>query len=594
MPIYPPLQGLDKGSSSEPNDLLNPLKQALQNLSQFLCLDESASYPLITLYHIDAGEPAITRDIAGFSKGFFASLFDTHSHVEAEHKKQQIVQNLQQSIDTIKSYYPSLERFQSGSPSEQDFLLLVLSLIHRFNLLAAKVSVKPSSLKDTIARHFYQKAGWLLNDALEPIILPPLQKALPSIHQHQFSLQPIAGLEVHKIASFAQDFYLQERDLFIMKAATLVGAQELSTLEAVKKLRAGMCSIRVKSEKAQTPEKSIISIQQQISSFPGEALIVEGEFERPLALPDHPIPIVDSFHFSKTSKQTGFPYPSQYCGFALSEKLIPFCPQRIASMPLFAVLYEKKWAVAKELFPEGRFYERAKKNLQLKKTWSDQAKERFVALHEEFALSMCEAANQSGQGQAIRPFFKALAQIESPFAHLSEVYQLISEAFIQKLLDKLYEDWPSLLIQVRQETDLEKRRSYCEEVFQKEELKNRQELIQLSQQASSELQQATFSFILALGPILAGAAKGIFLQHLSEHLKFPPPELSSFQKKVQIALYRQLLTFLEECEALSLEPKSLFDLLEKDVNLFKNEAVPSDLAAQVADELESYYLKRSQ
>jgi hypothetical protein len=108
------------------------------------------------------------------------------------------------------------------------------------------------------------------------------------------------------------------------------------------------------------------------------------------------------------------------------------------------------------------------------------------------------------------------------------------------------------------------------------------------------------AYLLLQGPLLGKAYQSIGLQYLSEKMGFPPPLIGDFERKLQICAYKQLLTFMDDCEAEKhhiIDPDQIKnDLLirwESDLQTLQTELdEEKSIAESIVDELEVYYNTR--
>ena len=117
----------------------------------------------------------------------------------------------------------------------------------------------------------------------------------------------------------------------------------------------------------------------------------------------------------------------------------------------------------------------------------------------------------------------------------------------------------------------------------------------LNSEKSENLEKCTFDYIICMGQLMADASYQILLQHMSETIGFLPPKLGIFEKKIQAALYRQLISFQNELQSgISSKQESLDHFIaeiETDIANFKAVFFEElrGPAIEIVNELESYY-----
>ena len=124
-----------------------------------------------------------------------------------------------------------------------------------------------------------------------------------------------------------------------------------------------------------------------------------------------------------------------------------------------------------------------------------------------------------------------------------------------------------------------------------------QEIGNLKQLASNSRDQLRWQYIECLGWYLGEAANLIMLQYLSEDFIFPPPILTSFANKLQIAAYQQVSDFFYELtlqdENINHVYKLIKDELNADIKIFsKNDDQNRKIDDHLNLVLANYYQER--
>lgn len=419
------------------------------------------------------------------------------------------------AIKDVKRYHPIV----NGSVSEESKKLSerVLHSISSFN----KLSHTPTRWYQKLFLFFFKKKPLKKTISLQP----------PS---HQKKLEQVSTI-------LTQALLKQEEDAFRMKAITLIKKKGIifpSIEEALK-------TIRETPIYTSTPisASSILVLSQTLTPFPGETLILKGSFKRTPKGPLPSTPISDSFELSTKSIQTGFPYPSQHTGWALSDALIPLHPHQIEELPLLDKLFTKKETIANAFFDQKPLKKHAQALIRLKEKAVQEQPDSFINLHQQLCFSILSAAPKhlvsSTASGSIIAFYEWIAMQPSPYMESSKwwrefIYQFLTlpfetlqESWIeQKNLDLLNED-PKLSLATAKE-------------ILRDDLKNRM--------ISQETPEVVQNFYHSLKPILAVSAQNLFLQSVSEVIEFHPPQLSCFEKKLQSLAFTQLQDYIAELE----------------------------------------------
>ncbi len=178
----------------------------------------------------------------------------------------------------------------------------------------------------------------------------------------------------------------------------------------------------------------------------------------------------------------------------------------------------------------------------------------------------------------------------SPYPLLAFAYQTAADIFLNKPSHELYEQWL-----IYGNPTLDRRRSpndrlaAAKEILRDAKTLAAQSITLLSDSATPQ-ETITWQYSLTVGEALFCAAEEIALQKMSEKLHTPPPPLSPFAKRVQLATYRQLELFVAELES-DTGLTSLATTLDEEIALFSNSAPPETYAnaQRICDELQRYY-----
>jgi len=530
----------------------------------------------------------------------------------------QIHQEIGKAIEVIKSHYPHIQKFKKGTPDEQKLASSTLEAIKKYNHLLANAELKPTSWRDLISRFFYEKCGMTINKEFpkNPIELPPQPASVQVVYSNATNKkisQRVESAAVQssskKISSFMQtaaihqeDLYSkQEADAFRVKAISLLrnhGIGFTSATDEFLSIRLTPIQATIQTTPSENSPLTKIIMRQVLTPLPGEELEFKGEFQRNIKTLKHSFPISESFVVTAKSHQTGFPHPSQHCGWSLSDQLIPLYPQQLELLPTFGPFFQKKQEIAQALLPNASLNAKAKELLKSKKLAFEEHKTELLKKHQELNRAMLKNAPETAF-EVVRCYFNRIAEQKFPYAYLCEVQESIINNFIIHPYEHLYEQWIEKKHEGLFVASYKERAQVALEILQEITEKNICELMAQKESARTPIEQETLEYILCVGHAIKKALHMMILQHLSEVIGFAPPMLNLFEQKMQVALYTQLLSFQEEL-AMPLSDDVVYERmlgqLEADSALFEmEEAVFESLETvpvEIVNELEVYFNAR--
>ncbi|MGZ3633983.1 MAG: hypothetical protein ACXWM7_06875, partial [Parachlamydiaceae bacterium] len=335
-----------------------------------------------------------------------------------------------------------------------------------------------------------------------------------------------------------------------------------------------------------------LTISQELIPLPGQCTRVSATFQiDPRTLNYN---IFHSDFLSVEATQTGFPHPLQHHGWALSTAFVPRYLLRLHQLLHFPNFFNEQIKCAQELLPNGALNQKARAFLNLKRQVFEEHKDEFLNYHHLLTLSIVEAAENVPENliESTSTFFKRLADHTAPYDFLSQTY----EEFIAAWITSPFEEIDKFRLE-RQPSTLEEAQLFLEHTMKAKEDVWLQK-IQASAEVQNEPRVKALLYTLGMGRLFSSSIQQLILQQQSELMKYAPPELSLFTKKLQTAAYLQLWEFQHE---LALEPnetdmfRRLSRLLEDDITLFKTQDLTTlhwDAVA-VSNELEAYYKKRA-
>jgi hypothetical protein len=615
---------------------LKSLQGAINTIEQFLIPNEKAKFP--SFYSLDICDGKLVAAPLSFvqkgvdiGKRVLVALFSSKLRVKLELKRIQMQNALLNAVETIKSHAWMIKKLREGSEEEQEAARNLLAIVERYNQFLQAHEKK--SWKTVFVSSLQQLIGLSIDEEIEHnfIEIPsPLSVHIASAPNGKSALfhhkaktehhlllsktfsEKIAPLIAHAVAPAIPLTFKptkQEIDAFRMKAITMMQQHLLSTPvhEALSSIKENLIEVHSENE-----DQSIISLHQTISPFPGEVIELIGSFKRS-GQSAHSVPIKESFRFSSKSSQTGFPHPSQHTGWALADCMIPASPHRLDQLPIFRELYSQKKRMAAALLPDGSLINKARLLLRLKKQAFEEKKEYYISLHYNFCESVVKAFPTvkipPNAFEIISAFHTHLRSSASPFEELSKAQEAIIQDFITAPFDYLQEEW---LVKKNPELINPKEGSIAQAALKS--IQNKIELMKETLERQKKLTQNSaekirIEYINCMGYLIGSGAASIILQDFSEKMEFPPPMLNDFERKLQTALYKQVIEFFDELglkvdidypeRNSGLIDRELKTMFFSDISIFKAETIDSlasdslsSKAASIVLELEVYFNSR--
>ena len=347
------------------------LEQAIATIAHFGTTQDPHTRDFI----IDSGSLKRTKTPpAKLMKTFISCLFSSKKRRQERRRKRSIQKLLSDSVNLLQGI--SLPQLKRGSQEEQHLADRVISAITQFN--DSRQKIDPESLSYKVKAFLYTMAGWSLDTSA---VASPI--ALAAFYQgHRFSSQIAhpTSLKVSALnpAAFIEDSALhQEKELFIMKAATLLVKQGIIQQHELAEVLPVLRSKQPQMELICHDNKTLSILSLSCSLFPGEDVVLTGSFQRTESNAFvRSIPLPDSFHLHIDALQTGFPHALQASGFALSHKLLdarlphsPPCPKALSE------LMQARQKLAHAMLPEKALHARTNALYRLK--------QKIIATHEE-------------------------------------------------------------------------------------------------------------------------------------------------------------------------------------------------------------------
>lgn len=566
---------------SKRSDPTEDIKKAVEKLAAFNHLNDS----------LVAG--SLEKTI-GLMKQFLSVKFGEKGRLEEE-------KEILSAIDTLKSNYLLWEKLQQGTPQQQKLATSIEGVIQKYNSIIEQAQQKPLSFTDKIAAYLAKHQGCPPLKELGKIHFPfqvKVQKDFYELDQEKKITQKIESPQIvaasKKIADLSQvvvpkvslpvrhftHLSKQAVELFHMKVIALIEKNGLlSNIEARQAIRTSYLQTYLH------PDLTTCTAICTINPYPGQTIVVNGSFEKSPRTGDYTIPNSKCFQLTLTSYQTGFPHPLQHTGSALPD-LIPPYPHNLSRLPLLKPLYEGKQKIAHELLENEKRISKAKQLQQLKKEAFEQDLDCILQLHAQTAIAFVSHGKVSEDDIAgIRNFYEQLTKVPNPYHYLSETHHIINENFSVRPQEKLKQQWMT-----------PQKGEFCAEKILVDEVDGVWgELDDQLKKATNELEKSTIFYMKIVGETLAGCSRNLILQNLAEGMGLVPPQLSDFEKKMQVIAFKQLRNFISDLnvETIELDRSLLLERLILEYTLLESsfqQIESRDPDAQIVKELENYYL----
>lgn len=575
------------------------LAAAIQLLKKFNDQIDSGDTPNISRLDLKEGALVQSNQNAFFRKfdlvkSFISSALSSEARQKMKKKRDLIQEELNKAIEIVKSHYRLIHELKKGDEKQQEMANQAEEVIKGFKSFIKQSKEASLNLTQKIARFFYEQTGQLLNENLLEFDLPspaPFAKKFFSTNSEDsdgikfistsfdsVSSRKIASLGVLGTKSDSIPLSKELKEAFYVKVFSLSRQHKIPvTFMELNK------SVRSSPITAKKLEHSKIFMCQILSTIPGEIIRIEGDFRCVQPNENHAPAITGShFELSYHYQPTGFPDPL-YLGWTLAHPLIPECCHYPEQTPLLHNLMEKKKNVAQQLLPEGVFFERAKELLgKAKELFSteyfDSQRELQHAL-----LNASERPSLLEKGtSAINAFFDALKNKPDSFQLYTDIQHLVLNNFITKVYEQLQKDWMTGAFLFKPEQDFVSRFRVTQQYLRDLYLSQRENW-------QAQVDETTLNYIDLQMELLVESSFQIILQHLSEPMRFTPPQLTIFEHKLQVAAYIQLEAFFNLLE----NPIKLGDFLKEltatQIELFKSPSIESEIVFELESHFNTHY-----
>jgi len=366
-------------------------------------------------------------------------------------------------------------------------------------------------------------------------------------------------------------------------------ACQTSSRDAETAISESLSSSSRQSSHSNKKDFSIFTLEQMLSPFPGETLIVRGSFKHDPDALSPTTPLSDTFELTTFSIQTGFPYPSQHNGWALTHSLIPPYPHRPEKIPALFKLLERKESVADAFLHRTDLLKTSRSLLERKIDLIKRNGSEFVSLHARLIQAFLKLAPKSllskKTDEIVQGFFHWLRKQDNPFAALSIVYWRLTTQYLERPNHALLGAWLK-----QSESGLYSEEPKIRQATAKKVILN-EIAAAFEQPYDEDIEKAVGDFIRLVGKIFGVSSVNLFLQYFSETLESAPPQLSRFEKALQSVALLQQENFFNELKKSDPLYDSFFTIqqsLLKEISLFQKTSRLHPLSAL----LEKYYARR--
>jgi hypothetical protein len=536
------------------------LKTALDILDQYT---SDHSCMVFSNIYQPANKGSGIQRIVGFAQRLIAG-------VRLKKSEKAGIEGIKQAIDEVKRYHPIVNR--SVNPEHRMLSQRALKSIQNYNQLLES-SKTPSNIWIERFLRFIKKRPHS----------PFLDKT--TIQLSSDGELPISAQRA--VNSFRHTHLLkQEEDAFRMKAISLIQKKGIvfpSIETALKCIREAPIFI---SSSAQEPHaSSMITLNQTLTPFPGETIILSGSFTRNPNSPIPTTPISESFEIAAACTHNGHPFPLQHTGWALADALIPSKPHRLEEIPLLKDLFDKKETIKDSLRHQKPLKKHAAHLIQIKQQAADKESKLFLEFHQKLCFALLSAAPpasvKADSSKSMMEFFEFIQNQHSPYTSLSYwwkefnhrflsvPYNTLSNVWIEQTDDALLSNDPALSLRAAQNI-----------------LKKAGE----QKPFAETIPPVVEHFFNCMKPILADPTHQLFLQYLSEVIEFAPPPLSEFEKKLQSLALIQLQDYITELD--SELPEHPFEKIKRSLDFETDFLSRRGQSHSLVGKLELYYATR--
>ncbi|MFQ5729817.1 MAG: hypothetical protein ACE5GN_05610, partial [Waddliaceae bacterium] len=398
------------------------LSSALDTLEKFTTRNAKGPIPHIYRYTKDQ---TLFKKIMSFTKNYVAATFSEKVRKKNELERNKAEEEVWNAIDDVKRYHPLI--CKKNSSKEKILASRAIATIQNFNRAIESAEQQSSCWHKRLLLFLIKRSRLSFAKTRKVEISSPSSDKITTFVEKN---------------NFKKSLTERETDAFRMKGISLIqnhGILFPSIKEILSSLRES--PIYTTPPQDAMPASSILCLEQTLSPFPGETIIIRGAFKREANEITPSTPIPDSFELTTQSIQTGFPYPSQHTGWTLAEPLIAPPPHRLEELKSLPPLIGKKENAARALSEKTPLLAKAKEGLKRKLEAMKSHKKEFLLLHRKLCLGILLSAPRdlitNDDENTITRYFKWL----SDQSQIARGYHELNQRFIIRPFEALSLAW---------------------------------------------------------------------------------------------------------------------------------------------------------
>lgn len=549
--------------------------------------------------HLVVAKGSRLERVIDLARCYIGPIFSDQIRKEQQKRQQELKRAILRARDNIQRHSGLIERYKGGDCAQRKLAEMAERAIARYNRVISEDI--PSAVRSD--SYSYDRSRLLLDQEIkgQPIELPVTYIKNYDSHSGEPLLahKTLLGLSSTLDAGAKNSHFAQASTTHKKNEQFLVDTFHIKAIGLIKKhLTRHVSEIvsLVKQGKPEVVERSgdrKVTMQQLIKVDAGEWIMVTGSFQRNTSHPEvmtMPMPMMDTFRICSQKVHTGFPYPSQCSGWALVDQWVEAAPLRPEQVPLFHQFNQRRKRIAHLLLTDECFSEKVRSYFKMKQEVFDKNRDLFLPLHRRLHQALAREMGLEQNSHFADPFYEEAKEASSSIDFLSHAQLELLHYFIREPMSLLEEEWLDA-----EPTSL--RKGLPQERLQAASAA----LIRHRKAAELEisLKNPHGPYFAQQGTLLGKAFQSVGLQYQSEKMGFAPPLLNSFERRLQVCAFRQLSTFLDECESgkktvdSGVIKEKLLDTWIQDVALIEGECEEEgDPYFAIANELEFYFNTR--
>lgn len=567
------------------------LQAALRQLEIFSQADKASYLQVDPTGDITSSNMTRLKKIRDFSLWIFDNKRCT-KELELNSLKNAIID----ARRTIQKYCSLMNEFENGDVEQRLLAEKMTEIIQKFNTMITtdqpvtsnyqiQCLLKDPEIKDNPI-HFPQKISIKYDAVPETLAAKAILQEMALSFSKTDSLPSVSKPPFTNV-SIVKENHQFMKDIFKIKALRLGEKYlELTIPQIVK------CINETPIEIEETPQ-GLIQMKQRIQTRPGEWTILTGSFSGVIESVKSmgSLPILNDFKLSLQVCHSGFPYSSQYLGWALCNQWIEVTPLMISHLPAYQEFEQEKKQLADLLLNTPEILQHIQQTTKLKRQIFDENRHLFVAKHRQLHRILFEKLNtteSTSHTTLFDAFYKRVLDSSSPFDFLTNVQERLLNAFVRNPTQQLEASWLKHENEAFFSLDMQEKLVAAQNCLQTQRAI---EAAKLNTQKIEDL------FILEIGHLLGTAYQTIYLQYLSEKLEFAPPFFKDFERRLQACAFQQQLHFIQEIQHLQLAQNAtskemLIKEWDKIIVFLQKPIEDKSRAFSIVNELEIYYNER--